>query len=181
MRLTLQQIEGVFLHDEKQKLIQPAVWSLLYFAARNDGVDAIDALRVIAREPADAGTIIENFLGPDDLEAVKALSLRFGLEMSTPHAAQAVTKRLLDAWVAKTLMLTIAQLPDRRRSQLDESLKSRLKNWSRFLIGRPGCRAVTSRIAKTFLIKRCLRFISRHGLGKSTFWICSSHAENTQR
>lgn len=121
MRLTLQQIEDVFLHSEKERLILPVTWSLLYFAARNDGIEALDALQIIRREPYETGILVENFLGPGDLEEVKKLSFMIGLEMPTPHCAQAISKRMLDAWIAKTLMIKFIPPLDRRRSLFDDS------------------------------------------------------------
>ena len=109
MRLTLQQIEAVFLHSEKERQIPPATWALLYFAARNAGIEKIEGLQVLKREPYDAGLFIEAFLVPDDIEEAKKLSITIGLEMATPHCDQAVVTRLLDAWIAKTVMLNIAR------------------------------------------------------------------------
>ena len=121
MRLTLQQIEDLFLHSEKDKPIPQAVWSLLYFTARNDGIESLDTLRVIRREPEETGIFIEYFLTAGDVEEVKKLSFMLGLEMRTPNSAEAVSKRMLDAWLAKTLMLKIAHGPDRKPSQIDDS------------------------------------------------------------
>ena len=121
MRLTLQQIEDLFLHSEKDKPMPQAVWSLLYFAARNDGIESLDALRVIRREPEETGIFIEHFLETGDVEEVKKLSFMLGLEMRIPNSAEAVSKRMLDAWLAKTLMLKITHGPDRKRPQIDES------------------------------------------------------------
>ena len=121
MRLTLQQIEDLFLHSEKDKPIPEVVWLLLYFTARHDGIESLDALRVIRREPEETGIFIAHFLTPGDVEEVKKLSFMLGLEMRTPHSREAVSKRLLDAWVAKMLMLNIAKPPDRKQSQVDDS------------------------------------------------------------
>ena len=121
MRLTLTQLEEIYLHSEELNPIVPAAWSLLYYAARNDGIDKLEALRVLRSEPKDAGLFIDAFLCPEDIEAVKKLSFTIGLEMSSPHAAQAVTKRMLDSWVAKTLMREIAEGADRRPSQIDDA------------------------------------------------------------
>ena len=121
MRLTLQQIEDLFLHSEKDKPIPQVVWSLLYFAARNDGIESLDALRVIRREPEETGIFIEHFLTAGDVEEVKKLSFMLGLEARTPHSAEAASKRMLDAWIAKTLMLNIAHGANRKPSQIDDS------------------------------------------------------------
>ena len=48
--LTLEQLEGACLHDEKVKPIRADVWALLYIAARNSGVDVIDALNCLRRD-----------------------------------------------------------------------------------------------------------------------------------
>ena len=119
MRLTLKQIEDLYLHAEKSRPIAPATWSLLYFAARNGGIDRYNALRVLKKEPNDVALFLDAFLGPDDIDEVKKFSYTIGLEMPTPHCDQAVTKRMLDAWVAKTLMREIAQSADRRPSLID--------------------------------------------------------------
>ena len=121
MRLTLQQIEDLFLHSEKDKLIPQSVWSLLYFTARNDGIESLDALRVIRREPEETGIFIAHFLTPGDVEEVKKLSFMLGLEARTQQSGEAMSKRLLDAWLAKTLMLNIARGTDRKPSQVDDS------------------------------------------------------------
>lgn len=121
MRLTLGQLEDIYLHSEKLRPIEPATWSLLYFAARNNGIDKFEALRVLKSEPKDVGLFIENFLGPDDVEEARKISFTIGLEMLTPHCAQSVAKRMLDAWIAKTLMRKIAQEADRRPTQIDDA------------------------------------------------------------
>lgn len=48
--LTLEQLEGAFLHDEKEKPIRADVWALLYMAARSGGIDVIDALNCLRRD-----------------------------------------------------------------------------------------------------------------------------------
>ena len=121
MRLTLGQIEDIYLHSEELRPIVPATWSLLYYAARNDGIDKLEALRVIRSEPKDVGRFIDAFLVPEDIEEVKKMSFTIGLEMSSPHGAQAVTKRMLDSWVAKTLMREIAQRAHLPKSQNDDA------------------------------------------------------------
>lgn len=120
MRLTLGQLEDIYLRSEDLSPISPATWSLLYFSARNDGIDKIDALCVLKGEPSDVGLFIEAFLSLQDIEEVRKLSFTIGLEMPTPHSDVAVTKRMLDAWIAKTLMLEIIQASDRRSSQIDD-------------------------------------------------------------
>ena len=121
MRLILGQLEDIYLHAEELNPIMPATWSLLYFAARNSGIDKFEALRVIRSEPKDVGRFIDAFLVPEDIEEVKKLSFTISLEMSSPHSAQAVTIRMLDSWVAKTLMREIAHGADRRPSQIDDA------------------------------------------------------------
>ena len=121
MRLTLQQIEDLFLHSEKERPIPQSVWSLLYFAARNDGIKSLDALRVIRREPTETAIFIEHFLTPGDVEEVRKLSFMLGLEMRTSISNEAASKRMLDAWIAKTVMLNIARGIDRKPSQIDDS------------------------------------------------------------
>ena len=121
MRLTLQQIEDLFLHSEKDKPIPQVIWSLLYFTARNDGIESLDALRIIRLEPEEMGLFIEHFLTAGDVEEVKKLSFMLGQEMRTPNSAEAVSKRMLDTWIAKTVMLNIAHGANRRPSQIDDS------------------------------------------------------------
>jgi hypothetical protein len=120
MRLTLQQLEDVFLHPEIDAPIFPQVWAMLYLAARNQGIEAIDALRTLAQEAYLTSTFIAHFLGPGDVDEIKKLSFTLGLESLTPHCGKAISKRMLDSWVAKTLMLDVVHKSDRRRGQLEE-------------------------------------------------------------
>lgn len=107
MKLTLQQIEDVFLHSEKERLIEPCVWSILYIAARNGEIDSIDALSSVRRCAYAVGFFIELFLEPEDVEAVKEIIKILGREMSSAHNEVALCKSWLDAWIAKTMMLNV--------------------------------------------------------------------------
>jgi hypothetical protein len=120
MRLTLQQLEDVFLHPEIDAPIFPCVWSMLYLAARNNGIEAIEALRIISYEAYCTSTFIANFLCPSDVEEVKKHSFTLGLQSFTPHCGRAISKRMLDSWIAKTLMLEVVHRSDRRTGQLNE-------------------------------------------------------------
>ena len=93
---------------------------MLYLAARNGGIEAIDALRIISQEAYCTSTFIANFLGPGDVEEVKKFSFTLGLQIFTPHCGAAISKRMLDSWVAKTLMLEVVHRSDRRPGQLNE-------------------------------------------------------------
>lgn len=120
MRLTLKQLEDVFLHSEKERKICPAAWSLLYFAARNEGIDKLEALRIIRRESYEIDLFTESFLDPSDLEEVKKLLFMIGLEKPSFSSDSLVSKRLLEAWVAKTVMLQIARRSDPSRLHAGE-------------------------------------------------------------
>ena len=121
MRLTLAQLEDIYLHSEALRPIEPVTWSLLYYAARNDGIEKMEALRVIRSEPRDVGVFIETFLGSEDVDEVRKISFTMGLEMQSPHGAFAVTRRMLDAWIAKALMREIAQRAQLQQSQIDDA------------------------------------------------------------
>lgn len=108
MRLTLKALEDVFLHSEKELKICPAAWSLLYFAARNDGIDKLEALRVIRRDSYETSLFIEAFLDASDLEEVKKLIFLVGLDKRSFDSDVLVAKRMLESWVAKTVMRQIA-------------------------------------------------------------------------
>jgi hypothetical protein len=120
MRLTLQQLEDVFLHPEIDEPIFPCVWSVLYIAARNGGIEAIEAMSIISYEAYCTSTFIANFLVIGDVEEVKKHSFTLGLQSFTPHCGRAISKRMLDSWVAKIMMLEVIHRSDRRHGQLDE-------------------------------------------------------------
>ena len=54
--LTLEQLEGAYLHDEKAKPIRADVSALLYIAARSGSVDVIDALNCLRRDKSERVT-----------------------------------------------------------------------------------------------------------------------------
>ena len=110
MIITKQQLEDVFLHDEKSSEIKPEVWCLLYLATRNDGViNAADAVYIVQSDPLAVSVLAEHFFDASDVAAIQKLSSEIAKKIGDERCDEAISKRMLDGWIAKMMMLEVMQ------------------------------------------------------------------------
>jgi hypothetical protein len=120
MQLTLKEIEDTFLHSEKDKKMSGAAWALLYFAARHEGIDTLDALKTIRKSPGDVALFIEKILMPGDIDQVKMVIEQLEKEGGRHSIDAELAKRMLLAWRTQQIMLDIAHNAAAKAAGTDE-------------------------------------------------------------
>ena len=119
MIITKEQLEDVFLHEGKGKGVTAEVWCLLYLATRNDGfIDAADAVHIVQSEPSAVSVLVERFLEASDVAAIQKISSEIVTQTTDEHCADAISRRMLDSWIAKTMMLNVVR---KRQEDLNQT------------------------------------------------------------
>ena len=103
-RLTMQQLEDVFLAPGTDTTLLSTFWVILNRAKHERGVELRQALERVRMQPSEISVFVEKILQPEDLDDVIYEIEKLSAELTEKNLFAPRALRMLQAWRAKMLM-----------------------------------------------------------------------------
>lgn len=115
-KLTQQELQDAFLKPGLDAIDLGAYWDIAHYARRNHGVSLREALHTARKRRREVSVFVEKILRTSDLADVVYVIDSLGAETTDGNTEPGECLRLLQTWLARTLMQSVID-KRRRRSE----------------------------------------------------------------